>query len=75
MAKTWEVTIPIAGHALLTVRAETQKEAVTIAFDKASLDDVQEWEALHRFTQGNVCYCPSPWEVEAVCVGEDEGAA
>jgi hypothetical protein len=62
--KTYQVTIPIAGHAFLTVEAESEKEAKEKAFDEVRLDDVDDWEALEQFNRGNVCYCPSPWEID-----------
>lgn len=62
---TYNVTIPIAGHALLTVEAGSEEEAIQKAIDEATLDNVQEWEAIKQFHKGNVCYCPHPWEAEA----------
>ena len=70
--KTFEITIPIAGHAFKTVQAESKEEAISIAFEEVRRDDIEEWEAVEQFTQGNVCYCPHPWEVEAVEVGSDD---
>lgn len=64
MAK-FNVTIPIAGHAFLEVEAESQEEAIQAAMEQVTLDHVEEWEPLEHFTRGNVCYCPSPWEIEA----------
>lgn len=69
--RTFRVTIPIAGHAVVEVEAATEEQAIEAAFDKVTIADVDGWEALERFNQGNVCYCPSPWEAEA----EDLGAA
>jgi len=71
--KTYEVTIPIAGHAYRTVNAESEEEAIEKALDEASLTDVESWETLRQFNQGNICYCPKPWEAEAhLAFGEDE---
>jgi hypothetical protein len=70
--KTWEVTIPIAGHALLTVQADTEEEAIQKGIMEAALLHVEEWEALERFHEGNVAYVPRPWSAEAVCVDDDE---
>lgn len=64
--KTYEVTIPIAGHAFITVEAESEDEAIEIAMGEVSLKHVEEWECLERFNQGNVCYCPHPWEADAI---------
>jgi hypothetical protein len=61
----YNVTIPIAGHAFKTVEADSQEEAIEKAMEELTVDDIGEWEPLMRFNQGNVCYCPSPWEAEA----------
>lgn len=63
--KTWLVKVPIAGHANTVVDAETEEEAIALAIDTVHLTDVDEWEALRQFNQGNICYCPHPWEAEA----------
>jgi len=57
------VTIPIAGHLTFEVEAETEGQAIEIA---NSLDENQgelQYEQLTQFNQGNVCYCPAPWEL------------
>lgn len=72
MARTYTVTIPIAGHVAVTVQAENEKDAISLACDIADQGEV-EWESLDRFHQGNVCYCPPPWEIEVVEEQEDEG--
>lgn len=69
--KTYEVTIPIAGHAFLTVEAESEEEAISMAIDEATIDNVEEWTTLRQFHSGNVCYCPQPWEAEASCDDSD----
>lgn len=62
--KEYTVTIPIAGHAYVTVEAENDEQAKEKAFAEVTIDHVEQWEALDQFNQGNVCYCPQPWEVE-----------
>ena len=62
---TYNVTIPIAGHAFKTVEADSEEEAIEKAMEEVSIDEIDEWGPLMRFNQGNVCYCPSPWEAEA----------
>ena len=62
---TYSVIIPIAGHAVLTVEASSEKEAIEKGMEEAKLTHVEDWECLKQFNQGNVCYCPSPWEAEA----------
>jgi len=61
----YNVIIPIAGHAYKSVEADSEKEAIELAMSEVTIDDIDEWEALTRFNQGNVCYCPSPWEAKA----------
>lgn len=70
--KTFGVTLPFAGHLYIEVEAENEKAAIAKAFDEATADHIQDWESLQRFNQGNVCYCPSPWEADAVCVDGDD---
>ena len=73
--KTWEVTVPIAGHAYITVEAESEEEAIEKAIDEVTLDEIDHWEALERFNQGNICFCPQPWEAEAEPEFDDEEEA
>ncbi len=74
MSKTWGVTIPMAGHLYVEVEAASEDEAIEKAFDEATLSDLESWEAIRQFQQGNVSYCPRPWEAEAqeFDSGEDE---
>lgn len=62
---TYNVTIPIGGHAYLVIEAESEDEAISKAMDEVTLAHVDNWEALTRVNKGNVCYFPSPWEAEA----------
>ena len=63
--KEYEVTIPIAGHIFVNIMAENKADAIEKAERGEYVDEDMEWETLSRFNQGNVCYCPSPWEIEA----------
>lgn len=69
---TYQVTIPIAGHAYVEVEADSEDAAIEQAISKVEFNDIESWEALQQFNQGNVCYCPSPWEAEAECLDEEE---
>lgn len=70
MAKRiYEVTIPIAGHAFASVEAESADEAIELALGDVSISDIDSWEPLRAFNQGNVCYCPSPWHAVATDCG------
>ena len=68
----YSVVIPMAGHLVVEVQAKDEEEAKEKAFGEATLDHLEEWEALTQFNKGNVCYCPSPWEVEVIQVGDDD---
>lgn len=68
---TYEVTIPIFGHAYLTVQADSEEEAIELAMDEASPDHVEGWEALRELNRGNVCYAPAPWSAEARLIPGD----
>ena len=70
--KTYSVTIPIAGHAIVEVEADDEEAAIEKALEEVTLNNVDEWEALREFNRGNVCYCPQPWEIEAQDLGEVE---
>lgn len=61
----YTVTLPIAGHAILSVEAESGKAAIEAAFDQVETKHIEDWEALDEFTRGNVCYCPTPWKATA----------
>jgi len=61
--KTFLVTIPIAGHISFEIKAENKEEAEQKAWDSDSDEGEVSWEMLDCFGQGNVCHCPSPWEV------------
>ena len=68
--REYQVTVPIAGHAFITVNADSEEEAKEKAFAEITLDHIEEWEALEQFNRGNVCYCPSPWEIDVEDCGE-----
>lgn len=72
--KRYDVTIPVAGHIVLTVEAESEKDAIEKALETdVTRDQIEEWTMLKQFHQGNVCYCPSPWEATAeLAFGETE---
>ena len=65
--KNYTVTLPIAGHAVVEVEAASEEDAISQAFHTVQRTDIEEWEALEHFNQGNVCFCPLPWEVKVEC--------
>ncbi len=70
--REYEVTLPMAGHLFLSVMAASKEDAIEKAMQEVSINDLGEWEPMVRFNQGNVCYCPHPWEAHAEPVDEDE---
>ncbi len=72
--KVWNVTVPIAGHAVVQVEATTEAEAIEAALQSEELNikAIENWEPLEKFNEGNVCYCPQPWEAEAELAFDDE---
>lgn len=65
--KNYSVTIPIAGHFIIEVDAESEEQAIEKAMNADEKDGELQYEFLTRFHEGNVCYCPIPWEQEIVC--------
>lgn len=70
--RVFGVTLPIAGHAYIEVEAENQEDAIQEAFNQVEQKHIESWESLEQFNQGNVCYCPHPWEAEAEDLGESD---
>lgn len=70
--REYSIMVPIAGHAFVVVNAESEEEAKEKAFDTVSIEHIESWEALEQFNRGNVCYCPSPWEIQITDEGEVE---
>jgi len=50
------VSIPITGVAVLEIEAENEEQAVDMAFEKVTIDDIEEWDAVGKIIQGNVFY-------------------
>jgi hypothetical protein len=68
--KTYLVTIPLAGHIRFEVEAESEEQAIELANQMETEQGEMDWGTLTRFNQGNVCYCPSPWEIETEIIDE-----
>jgi hypothetical protein len=70
--KRYAVTIPAAGHVHVEVLADNAKDAIKKALETEIPKDPNiEWETLEAFNNGNVCRCPSPWQVEAELLDEE----
>lgn len=61
--KKYLVQIPIAGHICHEVEADNEDEAKEKALDMDPDTGDLSWVTLDSFCEGNVCYCPSPWEI------------
>ena len=62
----YEVKIPIAGHIVYRLKASSENEAKEKALEFAeecSVDDISEFVPLEKFSDGRVCYCPTPWKI------------
>lgn len=70
----YTVTIPIAGHVVVSVEAENEEDAKDLAYGLYDEKDAT-WETIEQFHQGNVCYCPHPWQVTVDDEGEVEELA
>lgn len=70
--KTYGVRIPIAGIAYVEVEATCEEAAELAALDRVTLSDIESWDGLRQFNQGNVCFCPHPWEIEVELLDDDE---
>ena len=64
--RTYLITLPIAGHAVVVIDAIDEKSAIEKAMEEVTIEDFEDWEVLRQFNQSNVCYCPRPWEVEVI---------
>lgn len=64
--KKYSVMVPIAGHIVVDVEAVNEAEAIRKALESEdlTLENIHQWEALEKFNSGNVCHCPSPWEID-----------
>lgn len=63
--KTYTVSVPIAGHVTFKVNATSTVEAIAMAGVMETFEGDVSYEMLDRFTTGNVCHCPRPWEITA----------
>lgn len=52
--KTFLVNIPITGVLQKVVYAGTEDEAVDMAFEEATIDDLEEWDSVSQIVTGNV---------------------
>ena len=62
--KVFGFKVPISAVAYIEIEAETEEEAREKIFDQVELGHIEEWQALERVNQGNVCYSLRPWEIE-----------
>ena len=66
--KTYTVKVPIVGYALVYIEAPNEEIAKEEAINHASLDEIEEWEAVKQICMGNVFMGP----LNAIEVEEEE---
>lgn len=55
--KKYGVTIPVAGYVYKEIEAESENDALEMAFDEGFEDDeVNELEMYEKLMEGNICY-------------------
>lgn len=64
-SKSYVVTVPIAGHAVITVTAKSEDEAIENAIDGITDEHIETWEPIREVNTGNVCHFPKPWDAVA----------
>ncbi len=53
----YEVIMPIAGHVLVEVEAESEADAIDKAFEaEITTNEIEEWDVYRHLQQGNVSY-------------------
>ena len=53
MKHTYYVDVPIVARANVSVDAESEEEAIRMALEEVTLDDIEEWEAHKVIVEGN----------------------
>lgn len=71
MAKTYSVTLPVSGTAVVEVEADSEEDAIDKALDSVTNKDLETWEALRRIVMGNV-FCGQQNEAEAILIDEED---
>lgn len=66
------VRVPVAGHMYIEVEAESDDEAIDKAMATVEIKHIEGWEPMKQFNEGNVCYCPRPWEVSVEELEKDD---
>ncbi|MCY6957850.1 hypothetical protein [Clostridium brassicae] len=52
--KNYTVSVPISGWVCVSVEANNEDEAISKAFEEATLEDLEEWEMHKCIVEGNV---------------------
>jgi hypothetical protein len=52
------VEVPIVCKVTVEIQADSDEQAIALAVDNASIDDVDEWQALQELSQGNINLAP-----------------
>lgn len=55
----FNVTLPVAGYAVIEVEADDEASAITAAFEAdVTKEHIEEWDIFKHISQGNVLYAP-----------------
>lgn len=72
MAKTYGVTLPVAGSIYIEVEADNEDDAIEKALcEDMRTSDINEWEAFKDLVRGNVVSAPV-WTATAELIDYDE---
>jgi hypothetical protein len=69
--KKYYVEVPIAGYAVVEIETDItdKNEIIELAMEKATDEDVQEYEFYEKLVEGNVCHT---YHTRAQIVDEEE---
>ena len=74
MSKNYDVTLPITGSIIVTVKADSEDDAIKKAFysDGLVIDNIESWQAHEQIVQGNIFYGELNKAGAELAFGEDE---
>ena len=52
----YNITLPLTGIIYKTVEADSEEEAIRLAMEESTLDDIEEWDTHRKIVSGNVFY-------------------
>lgn len=52
----YNITLPLTGIIYKTVEADSEEEAIRLAMEESTLDDIEEWDTHRKIVSGNIFY-------------------